>query len=448
MNILIVGGGELGSLVAEELIKEKHDLTIIERSEKQVKRLNDELDALIIEGSGTNVSDLIKANVENTDLFLALSNDDNVNIISCGLAKKLSEATTIAKVENYNHYFQNPANDPADFGIDKPIATKQLSIDKIVDLISEPDTIEHIHFIRENVKVIGVEVRRDFSVNGKTLKEITHEDEIWQNVRVVAIKKGNKVRIPSGDDILHTRDKLYIIGKSKVLRKIIDSYFHSGIKVNNIIVIGGNRIGKEFARIMAKNGRKVILLEEDEKVCTRLSEELDNVLVINGSGTNRSVLSELDIENAFVVGVTESDEHNIISAVLAKKYNAFKAICNISNIAISSIINQVQEIDSVFSTELLAVAEIIKYCRRGEILSVTPVPYLDAETIKIKISESVSILDKPLNKIKFPEGMIIGAIIREDDVIIPYGDDVLKLNDIVILFVLPESKAKAEKMFS
>lgn len=448
MNILMVGGGELGSLVAEELIKEKHDLTIIERSEKQVKRLNDELDALIIEGSGTNVSDLIKGNVEKTDLFLALSNDDNVNIISCGLTKKLSKATTIAKVENYNHYFQNPANDPADFGIDKAIATKQLSIDKIVDLISEPDAIEHIHFIRENVKVIGVEVRRDYSVNGKTLKEITHEDDMWQKVRVVAIKKGNEVRIPSGDDILHTRDKLYIIGKSKVLREIIDSYFHSGIKVNNIIVIGGNRIGKEFARIMAKNGRKVILLEEDEKVCTRLSEELDNVLIINGSGTNRSVLSELDIENAFVVAVTESDEHNIISAVLAKKYNAFKAICNISNIAISSIISQVQEIDSVFSTELLAVAEIIKYCRRGEILSVTPVPYLDAETIKIKISESVSILEKPLNKIKFPEGMIIGAIVREDDVIIPYGDDVLKLNDIVILFVLPESKAKAEKMFS
>jgi len=448
MNICIVGGGELGSLIAEQLVMEGHDLSIIEKSEKQAKTLNDQLDAFVVNGNGTNVTNLEKANIQKADLFLALSNDDNVNIVSCGLVKKISDATTIAKVENYNQYFQNLRNKPSDFGIDKAVATKQLSINKITELLSEPDAIEHIHFIRENVKIIGVQISEDFSGRGKMLKDFTRENSIWEKVRIVAVKKSSHVYIPGGNDILSKDDKLYIIGKSKVLREVIRLYFASKVKIRNVIVIGGNRIGKEFARIEAANGRKVTLVEEDEKLCARLSEELGNVLVVSGSGTNKSVLAELDMENAFVVCVTESDEHNIISAVLAKKNNAYKAVCNISNIAISAIISQVKEIDSVFSTESLALAEIIKYCRKGDILSITPIPYLDAETIKIKISKKIPVLDKPINAIKFPPGMIIGAIVRQNDVFIPHGSDKIMINDILIIFVLPESKKAVEKMFS
>jgi trk system potassium uptake protein len=448
MNIVIVGAGELGSVVAEQLIREDHSITIIEKSEQQAKRLSNSLDALIIHGNGTRVSFLLKANIEKADLFLALSNDDNVNIVSCRLVKQLCSAKTIAKVENYSHYFPNPPNVPGDFGIDHAVASKQLSINKISDLVSEPDTIEHIHFIRENVKIIGTVIKDNFSGNGMMLKDITRENDIWKQVRIIAVKKDNDVMIPGGDDILYTGDKLYIIGKSNILREVLKLYFASKVKVRNIIVIGGNRIGREFAKREAGNGRKVIIIEEDEKICERLSEELDNVLIIHGSGTNQAVLSDLDMEDAFVVCVTPDDEHNIISAVLAKKNKAHKAVCNISNIAISSIINQVKEIDSVFSTESLAVAEIMKYCRKGDILSVTPVPYLDAETIKIKISKKIKLLNTPLHEVKFPKGMIIGAIFRNNQVIIPHGDDEILLDDIIILFVLPGSKKQVENMFS
>jgi trk/ktr system potassium uptake protein len=448
MNIVIVGGGELGSMVAEQLIKENHSVTVIERSEKQAKHLNDSLDALIINGDGNNVKYLKQAFIEKADLFLGLSNNDNVNIISCGLVKKLSDATTIAKVENYSHYFPGPPNEPSDFGIDETVATKQLSINKITDLISEPDAMEHIHFTRENVKVIGTMINENFSGNGMKLKDFTQGNKIWEKVRIIAIKKDNEVLIPGGDDILHTGDKLYIIGKADVLKEVIKLYFAANIKIKSVIIIGGHRIGREFARNMVKEGRRVTIIEEDEKVCNRLSEELDNVLIINGSGINQTVLSDLDMENAFVVCVTGKDEQNIISAVMAKKNHAYKAVCNISNVAVSSIINQVRDIDSVFSTESLAFGEIIKFCRKGDVLSVTPLPYIDAETIKIKISKKIPLLDKPLSKVKFPSGMIIGAIFRDDEVIIPHGDDQIHMNDIIIVFVLPQSKKQAEKMFA
>jgi len=448
MNIVIVGGGELGSMVAEQLISENHNLTIIEKSEKQAKFLNDSLDARIINGNGNEVKRLLQANIEKADLFLALSNNDDVNIICCGLVKKHSKATTIAKVENYVHYFPGPPNLPSDFGIDETVATKQLSINKIMELISEPDAMEHIHYIRENVKVIGTVINEKFYGNGMKLKDITSQNDIWQKVRIIAINKDNTVTIPGGEDVLNTGDKVYIIGRSNVLKEIIGLYFATKVKIKSVVIIGGNRIGREFAKRVVAEGRRVTIIEEDERVCERLTEELDNVLVINGSGTNQDILSDLDMENSFVACVTGNDEHNIISAVLAKKNHAYKAVCNISNVAVSSIINQVREIDSVFSTESLAFGEIIRFCRKGDILSVTPVPYIDAETIKIKISKKIALLNKPLSKVKLPKGMIVGAIFRDDEVIIPYGDDEIKLNDIIIVFVLPESKKQAEKLFA
>ncbi|MFA6618502.1 MAG: Trk system potassium transporter TrkA [Candidatus Neomarinimicrobiota bacterium] len=448
MNIIIVGGGELGSIVAGQLISENHSVTVIEKLEKQAKYLNESIDALIINGDGNNVRFLKQANIERADLFLALSNNDNVNIISCGLVKKLSKATTIAKVENYSHYFPSSPNFPEDFGIDKTVATKQLSINKLVDLISEPDAIDHINFIHENVKIIGLEITEQFSETNVKIKDITQGNAIWENVRIIAIKKNNAVLIPGGNDVLSVGDKVYIIGKSENLKEVIERYFSLHVKIKSVIIIGGNLIGQEFAKRMANEGRTVCIIEEDEKICQRLTEELDNVLVINGSGLNQAVLSDLDMENAFVACVTQKDEQNIISAVMAKRNGAYKAVCNISNIAISSIINQVKDIDSVFSTESLAFGEIIKYCRKGDILSVIPIPYIDAETIKIKISNKIALLDKALCSIKFPPGMIVGAILRDDEVIIPHGDDEIKMDDILIVFVLPQSKKQVEKLFA
>ena len=291
-------------------------------------------------------------------------------------------------------------------------------------------------------------INENFIGNGMQLKDITKGNEIWDKVRIIAIKKDNEVLIPRGDDIIQTGDKLYIIGKSNILKEVIKLYFASNVKVKSVIIIGGNRIGREFAKKMQEQGRKVTIIEEDEKICQRLSEELDNVLVINGSGLNQNVLSDLEMENSFVVCVTGKDEHNIISAVMAKKNHAYKAVCNISNVAISSIINQVKDIDSVFSTESLAFGEIIKYCRKGDILSVTPVPYIDAETIKIKVSKKIPLLNKTLSSVKFPPGMIIGAIYRNEEVIIPRGDNKIILGDIVIVFVLPQSKKLVEKLFA
>ena len=448
MNILIVGGGEVGYIIAERLISEDHHVTIIEKDEDRVAQLNNELDAFVLHGSGIYVKRLKQARIEKTDLFLALTNDDNKNIISCSLAKKLSNATTIAKVENYIYYFSDDKIQPADYGIDEVVASTRLSIDKLQDLIKEPDAIENMYFYNDRIQIIGVNIPRDFSLSGMTLKQIASEHPEWQRSKIIAIKHGDGVLIPTGNDTIQPGDKLYIIGTNEILRDVLSKYFTSNKKIKDIVVFGGNRIGKEFAQSEAAKGRNVTIFDDDIKVCRKLSEELDNILVIHASGTNQKALEEINMKDACVVCVTSDDEYNIISAVLAKQNGAIKAICNIRNISVGKIVNQISDIDSVFSPEELTLAEVLKYCRKGNILSITHMPNLNAETIKAQISESIPIVDKPLKDVKFPKGMIIGALVRDEKIIIPSGNDEIKLNDMVIAFVLPEAISQAEDIFA
>ena len=449
MNILIIGGGELGSSIAEQLIAEGHNITLIEKSEKNAKKLNDELDAYVMAGSGTDVKVLSKANLDKIELFLALTNDDNVNIISCDIVKRLSHyrAFTIAKVENASRYFSNPLITHSDFGIDNLIATKQLSINKILDFIAEPETVENINFHDNDIKIIGLQIFDEFEGTNKTLKHIAAMNKIWKKVRIVAVSKNNNTIIPTGEDIINAGDKIFVIGKNETLKELIGIYFASKTKIKKIIIFGGNRIGKDVAKFEVQTGKKVTIVEEDPDLCEELSEELGNVLIINGSGSNQNVLNELDMNDSFVVCVTERDEQNIITAVLAKRMGAAKAICNITNIAVSSIINELQDIDSAFSTESLALSEILTYCRKGEIISIYPIPNLKAETIKVKITGDLDILDKPLKDIKFPKGMMIGVIIRDKKMIIPHGNDDIRTDDFVISFILPSAKTAVKNIF-
>jgi len=315
MNILIVGGGEVRYIIAERLIFENHNVTIIEKDEDRVTLLNNELDAFVLHGSGIYIKRLKQAGIEKTDLFLALTNDDNKNMISCSLAKKLSNATTIAKVENYIYYFSDDKIKPSDYGIDEVVASTRLSIDKLQDLIKEPDAIENMYFYNDRIQIIGVNIPRDFSLSGMTLRQIATEHPEWQRSKIIAIKHGDGVLIPTGNDTIQPGDKLYIIGTNEILRAVLSKYFTSDKKIKDIVIFGGNRIGKEFAQSEATKGRAVTIFDDDIKVCKKLSEELENILVIHASGTNQKALEEIDMKNSCVVCVTNDDEYNIISAV-------------------------------------------------------------------------------------------------------------------------------------
>ena len=449
LNIVIVGGGNVGITIAKKLISENHNITIIDNNKQVLKYLKKDLDALSIEGDAVNIEILKKVDIKKAALFLAVTNDDNTNILSCIIAKKINQSLiTVARIQNAYFYFNDNILSYEDFSINMMIDPKLLSINKILTLIENNGAIEIVKYADNKVQLVGLKIDEDFEHLGVPLKDIGNIDEDFNKVRIVAIYRNEKIIIPKGNNKLLTNDKTYIIGKVVVIQKIMKKYFDDRIKLKNIVIVGGNQLSKELSGKLQEQGKNVTIIEEDIKKCEELSRETNKIKIINGSGTDESILNEVQVEKSCFICVTNDDEYNMISAVSAKNYKASKTICMIHNIALLKMVNAMASIDAVFSPNILTVGEILSYCRSGNISSVSTFSEINAETIDLTITEKIPILDIPLKNVSFPTGMIIGVIIRGDEVIVPTGDDILLLNDKLILFILPEAVSEVEKFFS
>ncbi len=451
MNIVIAGCGNVGLTIAKKLISENHNVTIIEQSEEVVNRYRNDLDALFIEGDAVNIKVLKDAGIQNASLYLAVTSNDNTNIVSAQLARKLAgdnELIIVAKVENTPYYFNYKTISPKDFNIDFVIDPKQLTINKIISLINCPEALEVITYANKQVELIGLSVSDSFSLFNQTLLELNSYDENFNSIRIVAIHRNDNIIIPRGNDCILKGDKVYIVGKKENIRNVINKHFNSNIKINNVVVVGNTLKAKDLALRLKEERFSVSMIIQDSHVAELFAEDLDGILIVNGSATDQSVLSEIRVENSCFVCISDDDEYNIISAVTARKNKASKAISVITNIELVSIINSMPYIDAVFSPHRLSVGEILKFCRKGNILSVFNFSEINAETMDVEISEEIAILNKPIKTIKFPNEMIIGVIIRDDQVIIPTGDDVVMLNDKLIVFLTPNGLSDTESIFN
>ena len=451
MKIVIAGGGDIGVKIAEKLIFENHDVTIIEKDLQLIKILQNKLDAMVIHGDITSIETLLKSNILNADFFLAVSNNDSDNIIACNIvnkSKKDKNISIICKVDSYYKYFNKDYIMPIDFGIDTMIKPLEITVAKIIDLLNNPNIFEIMNYAENSAQLVGVKVKRNFIYKGMPISEIASIDNMFSKVMLVAIQRDGKVIIPKGNDVVYPKDKLYLVGKMETIKTIVKEHFSRPMNLKNIIIVGGTKYAIELAKALSKMNKIVTIIEEDKFKCKKLSFVLDDVLIMNGSATDSHLMDELSIENSCVISISDNDEYNILSAFTAKKYNASKTMCMIKNSSIVTLINNLDPIDTVFSPHALTIAEAIKLTRKSDLFSVSPFNEIDAETIGINITKDSKILGTPIKDIDFPEESIIGVIIRDNNVIIPSGNDSLQLGDKVIVFLLPEAISKVEKMFT
>jgi len=450
MNIVIAGGGDVGVKIAEKLIYEDHNVTIIEKDHHIARALQTKLDAMVIQGDVTSVDKLLQAEILKAESFIAVTNNDNDNLIACSIVRKCSkkDISITCKIDNYYQYFNRDYIKPKDFGIDTIIKPLELTVNKVSELLKNPNIFEIANYADDMVQLVGVKVKRDFTLSEIPISEIHTKDDIFTKVRLTAIQRGGEIIVPKGDDVIYPKDKLYLVGKTDVVKEIVRRHFSREINLENIIIVGANKHSIELAETLAKNGRNVSIVEEDKFRCKKLSLKLDDVLIINGSATDSYLLEELPIEGSCVISMSDDDEYNILSAFNAKKYKASKTMCMIKNSSIVTLINNLDPIDTVFSPHALTIGETLKLTRKTDLFSVSPFTEIDAETIGINITKEIPVLNKPISEIKFPKKSIIGVIIRDDDVIIPTGKDVIKMGDRVIIFLLPEAIYEVEKMFS
>ncbi len=449
MKIIIIGGGNIGSNIAVPLIRENHDLVIIEQNPEIIHRIENELDALIINGDGAGIDSLKRAGINNSNLLIAASDDDRVNVLSSILAKKLNPSIrTLVKIKNCSNYFDNDKINISEFNFDQIINPNQLVIDKIVSLIEIPEAVDIIDFCDDKVRMIALIIYPEFELINKTLIEISTENNIFQKIRITGIYRNEKLIIPKGNEKLQLYDRIYCIGKPSDIDSLLKLYFNKNKKIKNVVISPEPKILPDMVKAIQKTGCNITIIEPDREKAEKYSEIFDNVLVINGYSTDTSILNEIKRKQSCYLALTDNDEYNIISSATAKSHGIDKTICSIRNIALTPILTSFSLIDATFSNNVLTIGEILKFSRRGNINSVTYFSEIGAEAIEITILDKISILEKKLSEVDIPNGMIIAAIIRNKSIIIPTGNDCLLFNDRVIVFVLPSSLKEVDVFFS
>ncbi|MCG6879289.1 MAG: Trk system potassium transporter TrkA [Deltaproteobacteria bacterium] len=445
--MIIVGAGEVGFHIAQRLSEENQDVVLIDQAPEQIKRVADNLDVQAFLGSGTSPRILKDAGIREADMLLATTDSDEVNLISCLIAKNLNPyLIKVARLRNEEYVNELPLLlDKDHLGIDHVINPQSEMVSSVQRLMEIPGASEVIDFVEGRVKLIGVMVDKKSPFAGRKLLSFTKAEG---DILVGAIIRKNQVIIPHGNDSILAEDLVYLVARSQELDQTLALFGVKEKSLRRVIIIGAGQTGQALARVMDRAKISTKIIEKDEAICAQLSAGLSNVIVINGDGTDKELLEEENIGSAdFLVAITGDEESNILISLLAKGLGTRKTITRVSKLSYLPLMSAIG-IDTVVSPRLAAVRAILQYIRPGKILSVAPLKGEHAEAIEAEALETSDIVNKPLHKIKIPKGVIIGAIFRENEIIIPRGDTVIIPGDRLIIFALQQMLPKLEKLLT
>lgn len=451
MKVIIVGAGEVGFHIAQRLSEENQDVVLIDLNPEQIKRVEDNLDVQAFPGSGTSPKILKDAGIEDADMLLATTDSDEVNLVSCLIAKNLNPSLIkVARLRNEEYIQELPLLDKDHLGIDHIINPQSEMVRSIQRLMEIPGASEVIDFVEGRVKLIGVMVDKESPFAGRKLLSFTKAEG---EILVGAIVRNrpdlpSQVIIPHGNDSILAGDLVYLVARNRDLDKNLGLFGIKEKSLKRVVIIGAGQTGEALAREMDRAKVNTKIIEKDKAICGRLSASLDHVIVINGDGTDKGLLEEENIAGAdFVVAITGDEESNILMSLLAKELGTPKAITRVSKLSYLPLMSAIG-IQLVVSPRLSAVRAILQYIRPGKILSVAPLKGEHAEAIEAEALDTSDIVNKPLHKVKIPKGVIIGAIFRKDEIIIPRGDTVIKPGDRLIIFALLQMLPKLEKLLT
>ena len=443
MKIIIIGAGKVGKQIAHTLSSENHDVILIEKDEARRQIAQESLDILTIQGNGANVKTLEKAGIKDADMLIAVTNSDEVNMLACMTAKQFGVAKKISRIRNSEYLYANVLSRDK-LGIDLTINPERATAREIIKLLKAPKNVAQIQsFAGGKVKLIELKVDETFPFTNQQLKNINFKYPIL----IAAIYRNDKIIIPNGEENIILNDNLYILIKKENLVNLDSIISEKPLLMQNVIILGGSKIGVQTASILCKLGIRATLIEMDIEKCEKIAEKLQNTLVINGDGTNIDLLKNEGIENADgFVAVTGYDEDNLLVALLAKHLGAKKVIAKVDRTNYVPILEKIG-VDAVVNPRMTTASAILRSIRRGKIISLTLLKEGKAEVIELIIHQGARIIKTPLKEAKLPKNTIIGAIIRKNNIIIPHGDDILEANDKIIIFALSSDIKKIERIF-
>jgi len=441
-----VGAGEVGFNIARKLSEESHDVVLIDKDPQKIERIANNLDVQAYLASGTSPKALKDSGIRDADLLVAATDSDEVNLVSCLLARNLNPyMIKVARVRNEEYLAEKELFGQGLLGIHQIINPQSAMVETILSLMKVPGASDVIDFVGGRVKLIGFTVPKGFPLTGRPL--ISFKD-LEGKLLLGAIVRGDHVVIPRGHDTIEVDDLVYLVVRNDEIDAALKLFDVKEESLRRVIIVGAGRTGTALATALDITRISAKIIEKDPQKCTRLAEKLERVIVINGDATDKDLLQEENIVDVdFIVAITADEESNILISLLGKSLGAKKTITRVSKHSYIPLVSSIG-IDTVVSPRLSAVRAILQYIRRGKIISVAPLKGEHAEAIEAEALDTSDIVNVPLSKVKFPNGAIVGAIVRGEEIIIPRGDSVINPKDRLIIFALEKVIPKLEKLLT
>jgi trk system potassium uptake protein TrkA len=446
MKIIIIGAGEVGFNIAQRLSEENHDVVVIDKDQNKINHLQTVIDVQAIVGSGTSPSILQEAGIKESDIIVAATDSDEANLIACFYAQHLTDyITKIARVRNPDYMEQSDVFKTDALNIDLLINPQSEMVGSMLKLMEVPEASEVLDFVNGKVKLIGVTVKEDSPLVGRKLASFQDVEEV---LLVGVIIRGEEVIIPSGKDVIQPNDLLYCVTRKEEISTIFRLLNVSEAGLGRVFIVGGGTTGLALATSLDKTNINTKIIEKDSQRCLELAEKLEKVVVLNGDGADRDFLLEENIADVdLMVVITGEEETNVLISLLGKALGAKKTVTRIGKLSYIPLVSAIG-IDTVVSPRLSAIRAILQYIRKGKVVCVAPLKGEAAEVIEFEALETSDIVNTPLSEVKFPKEAIVGAIVRDEEIIIPRGHNMIKPHDHLIIFALKGAIPKLEKLFT
>lgn len=434
MKFIVIGAGDVGINLAEFLTASNQDVILIERSEQNIAKIPSSVDAQIIHGNGCDPETLLKANIRKSDYFIAVADNDEVNISACSIARLLNpKIKRVARVRhiNFSHPEINKKN--LDDCFDLIINPDQAGANHLFKLLQAPGATDIIQFVNGRVHVYGIEVEKNAPCHNTQIKDLSKKIKNIPLLIIAIIRKGQLV-VPHGEDYLYSEDIIYAVTHPKYYHRLFQLAGQNHKETRQVMIWGGTILAHFLTKELETIGVKTKLILPEDNITDDTLDHYPETLVLQGEGTEQRLLLEENINavDAFVAA-SPDEEDNVLAALLAKKLGAHMTMALVNKRTYLDLVTTIG-VDTVISTQAAAATAISKYIHPETVFSGSALSAYDTGFLEIELHEDMPFINSKISEFKLPQGVLLVAIVRKNHIIIPNGNDTLEDHDTIVIF--------------
>ncbi|MBU1700743.1 MAG: Trk system potassium transporter TrkA [Candidatus Eisenbacteria bacterium] len=443
MKVIVVGGGEVGFHLASVLSRRSHEITVVDMKSEALVRFQEALDVETFVGHGAGVTALRKIGAGGSDLFVAVTNSDEINMLACLGAKELGARSTVARVgdpiylEGTRAFYRNL------MGIDLVVSPEILTALEITKSLKSPGMVAIEHLVEGELQVRQIRILPESPISGKKIKDL----QIPVDLLITAINRDHNVIIPGGTERIRVGDEVMVVGRKDSMAEFDKTVGGSQSRRRKVVLVGGGEVGLMVAQMLEEQGCEVRLIERDEERCRELSRLLRQTTVLHGDGTDLSLLRSERVESIdFFAALSKQDEVNLLAGILCKELGVPKVVVLTHRPDYMPIVERL-DIDEAISPRILTAQTIIRHVTRDQLVPLAQLHGGGAGLYEVKVHPESSAVGQPIRNLQLPAGTIVAALVEEDKVTIPRGTDTINKGQTLLVFAFEANVEALEKTF-